>query len=79
MVFLKNFFDTRKILNDKPFMFFFQNPANQIELFSVILKSDMDQGCLLLDINTIPIREIATKAFPVWVFYVIEKVFVLKS
>ena len=43
------------------------------------LKSDMDSGCILLNINLIPIGEILTKTFPVWVFYVIEKVCVLKS
>ena len=60
-------------------MFFFLNPANHIEFFSVILKSDMDPGCILLNINPIPIGEISTKAFSVWVFYVNEKVCVLKA
>ena len=73
MVFLRNIFDTRKILDDKPFMFFFLNPANHTEFFSEISKSVMEPGCILLNINTIPIREIPTKAFTVWVFYVIEK------
>ena len=61
MAFLKNIFDTRKILDDKRFL----NPVNHIELFSVILKSDMDQGCILLNINPIPVGQIPTKAFPV--------------
>ena len=65
MAILKTIFDTRKILNDKPFLSFFLNPANHIEFFSVILKSDMDPGCILLNINPIPIGEISTKAFSV--------------
>ena len=65
MAFLKNIYDTRKILDDKPFMFFFLNSANHIEFFAVILKSDMDPGCILLNINPIPIREIPTRAVPV--------------
>ena len=78
MAFLRNIFDTKKILNDKPFLFFILNTANHIEVFSMISKSDMEPGCILLNINPIPIREIPTKAFPVWVFYVIQKVCVLK-
>ena len=70
MVFLKNIFDVRKILDDKPFMFFFVNPANHLEMFSEVLKLDMDPGYILLNINPIPIREIPTRAFPVWVSYV---------
>ena len=73
MAFLRNIFDTRKISDEKPFMFFFLNPANHIESFSVISKSDMEPGCILLKMNPISIREIPTKAFPVWIFYVIEK------
>ena len=50
-------------------MFFILNaatcPANHIKFFSVILKSDMDPGCVLLNINPISIREIPTRAFPV--------------
>ena len=65
IAFLKNIFVTRKILNDKLFIFSFLNPSNEIDFFSVILKSDMDQGCVLLNINPIPIGEIPTKAFPV--------------
>ena len=79
MAFLRNIFDTRKILDDKPFMFFFLNPTNHMESFSVISNSDMEPGCILLNINPIPIKEIPTKAFLVWVLYVIEKVGVLKS
>ena len=63
MAFLKNIFDSRKILDDKPFMFFFLNPANHIKFFSVILNLDMDPGCILRKINPIPVREIATRAF----------------
>ena len=79
MTFLKNIFDTRNILDDKPFMFYFLNPANHIEFFSAILKLHMDPGYILLNINLIPIGEIPTKAFPVWVFYVSRRVCVLKS
>ena len=79
MAFLRNSFDNRKILDGKPFMFFFLNPANHIELSSVISKSDVKPGCILLNINRIPIRETPTKAFPVWVFYATEKVCVLKA
>ena len=74
MALLKNIFDTRKILYDKPFMFFLLNSTNHIEFFSVVLKSDMVPGCILLNINPILIWEITTKAFPVWVFYVIAVV-----
>ena len=70
MAFFKNIFDTRKILNDKHFRFSFLYPANRIEFFSVVLKSDL--GCVLLNINPFPIGEIPTKVFPVWVFYVTE-------
>ena len=73
MAFLKNIFDARKILDDKPFIFFLLNPANHIEFFSVISKSDMEPGCILLNINLIPVREIPTKAFPMWVFYDLRK------
>ena len=38
----------------------------------------MDTGCILLNINPIAIGEIPDEAFPVKVFYVIEKVLVLK-
>ena len=55
-------------------MFFFLNPATHIDFFSVILKSNMDQGCILLNIDHIPIREIPVKAFPAKVFYVSETV-----
>ena len=65
MAFLKIIIDTKKILDDKPFVFFFLNPANHMEFFSVILKSDLDQGCILLNINPIPIGENPTKAYPV--------------
>ena len=78
MAFFKNTFDTRKILDGKPLMFFFLNPANHIEFFSVIWKPGIDPGCILQNINPIPTGEIPTKAFPVWVFHVIEKVCVLK-
>ena len=44
-------------------MFFFLNPANHTKFFSVILKSDMDPACILLNIKPIPIREIPTRAF----------------
>ena len=64
MAFLRNIFDTRKILDDKPFMFFFLNPANHIEIVSVISKS-MEPGWILLNINPILIREIPTTVFPV--------------
>ena len=77
MVFFKNIFETRKILSDKPFMFYFLNPANQIEFSSVILKLHVASGYILQNINLIPIGEISTKAFPVWVFYVNKRV--LKS
>ena len=58
MAFLKIIFNSRKKLDDKTFMFFFLNPANHIEFFSMILKSDMDPGCILLKINPIPVGEI---------------------
>ena len=54
----------------KPFMFFFLNPVNHIEFFSVILKSDIDPGCILLNIKSIPIGEIPTEAFSEWLFYI---------
>ena len=38
-----------------PFMFFILSPANHIEFFSVVSKSDMEPGCILLNINPIPI------------------------
>ena len=38
----------------------------------------MDPGCILFNINPIPIEEIPTKAFPGWVFYEIKKVYLLK-
>ena len=38
MAFLKNIFYTRKILDDKPFMFFFLNEANHIKCFSMLHK-----------------------------------------
>ena len=79
MAFFKNIFDTRKILDDKPFIFVFVNPANNIDFFSIISKSDMEPGCILLNIKLIPIRETPIKTFPVWVFYGIEKVCSLKS
>ena len=60
-------------------MFFFLNPANHFEFFSVILKWDMDPLCILLNIKLIPIGEISTKALLAWVFYVNEKVYVLKE
>ena len=78
MAFLKIIFDTKKILDDNPFVFFFLNAANHMEFFSVVLKSGLDQGCILLNINPIPVREILTKTYPVWLFYVLENVFVLK-
>ena len=78
MGFLKNIFDTRKILDETLFMFLFL-PANHIEFFSVMSKSDMEPRYILLNINPIPIREIPNKVFLVYVFYVIEKVFVLKA
>ena len=61
-------------MDDKPFTLFFLNPANHIEYFSVILKSDMGLRCVLLDINPIPIREIPTRAFPIWLCYVVDKI-----
>ena len=73
MVFLKNISGTRNI------WFFFLNPANHIEFFSVISRSDVEPGSILLNIKHIPIREIPIKAFPIWVFSVIEKVCVLKA
>ena len=79
MALLKNIFDTRKNLDDKPFMFFFLNPPDHVEFFSAVLKSVIAPRCILLKINPIPIAEIPAKSFPVWVFYVIEKVCVLKS
>ena len=54
--FLKNIFDTKKILDVKSFIFYFLNPVNHIEFFSAISKSDMELGCVLLNINPIPIR-----------------------
>ena len=78
IAFLKNIFDTRKILDGKPLMFFFLNPANDTEFFPTIWKSGMDPGCILQNINPILTEEILTKTFPVWVFYVIETVCVLK-
>ena len=75
IAFLNNIFDTRKILDYKPCMLIFINPAKHIEFLPVILKSDMDPECILLNINTIPID----KAFPVWVLYITEKVCILKS
>ena len=71
MGFLRDVFDTRKILDDKP--------ANHIEFFSVISKPDMEPGYILLYINPIPIWKIPTRAFPVWMFYLTENVYVLKS
>ena len=55
-------------------MSWFLNPASHIKLFSVILKSDMDPGYILLSIDPISIREIPTKVFPVQAFAVIKKV-----
>ena len=72
-------FDTREILDDRLVMLFYINLANHIEFFSVILKSDVDPECILLNINPIPIREIPTRAFSLWVFFVIDQVCVLKS
>ena len=63
MIFLRNIFDTRKILDRKHFMFFFLNPANHMESFPVMSKSDMEPGRILLNINPI-----LTKSFLVWVF-----------
>ena len=60
-------------------MLFFQNPANHIEFSSVVFKSNVDSGCILLKINPLPVTEIPIRAFPVWVVYVIDKVWVLKS
>ena len=74
MAFLKNIFHSRKTLDGKPFMFFFLNPVNHIEFFSVILKSDMIPGCILLNFNITPIWEILTKPFPVEAFYVMVAV-----
>ena len=65
MAFLKNIFDTRKILDDRPIMFFFLNPANHIEFFSVISRSDMEPACILLNISPIPIWEVPTRPFQV--------------
>ena len=79
MAFLRKVFDTRNMLDDKTFMVFLLNPANHSEFFSVISKPDMEPGCILLKIKPIPIREIPTKALPVWVFYIIEKVCVCQS
>ena len=45
---------------------FFLNPANPIRFFFMILES--------LDINSIPVRDIKTKGFPVCVFYIIWEV-----
>ena len=39
----------------------------------------MDPLCILLNIKLIPIGEISTKALLAWVFYVNEKVYVLKE
>ena len=39
--------------------------------FSVILEPDIDQGYSSLYLNPTPIGEIATKSFPVRVFYII--------
>ena len=73
----KNIVDTRKLLVDKSFMFFL-NPANHIKIYSVILKSDMEPGYILLKIKPISIREIPTRAFPVSVFDIVERVWVIK-
>ena len=78
MAFLKNIFDTRKILDETLSMFLFL-PANHIEFFSVMSKSDMEPRHILLNISPIPTREIPNKVFLECVFYVIEKVFVLKA
>ena len=64
MAILKTIFDTRKILNDKPFLSFFLNPANHIEFFSVILKSDMEPGCIFLNINPISIKKNTNQSLP---------------
>ena len=79
MAFLENIFHTKKILDDRPFMFFFLNLANHIEFFSKILKLDVDLAYMLLNINHIPIRKIPPRVFPVLMFYVAEKFWVLKS
>ena len=71
MVFLKNISGTRNI------SFFFLKPANHIEFFCVISRSDIEPGSILLNIKHIPIREIPIKAFPM--FSVTEKVCVLKA
>ena len=63
MVFLKNVYDTRKIL-DKRFMFFFLCPANHIGFFYVIWKPDVDPGCILLNINPIPIGGNSNQSLP---------------
>ena len=65
MVLLKNIFDTRKIFDDKLTMFFPLNPASHSKFFSEVVKSVMDPGRILLNINPVPIKEISTKAFPV--------------
>ena len=51
MAFLKSIFDTREILDDRLLMLFYINLANHIKFFSVILKSDVDPECILLNIN----------------------------
>ena len=79
MAFLKNIVDTRKTFDDKHIMFVFVNSSNHIKFFSVVLKSVMEPEWILLNINPIPIRQITTRAFPVRMFHVIEKVCVLKS
>ena len=55
-------------------MVFFLNPGNHIEFLSLTLKAYMDPGFILPNVNPILIREIPTRAFPVRVFYVTEKV-----
>ena len=50
IAFLKNIIDNRKILDGKIFMFLFL-PANCIEFFSMISKSDIESGCILLNIT----------------------------
>ena len=44
IVILKNIFDTRKIFDDKPFIFFFLNAANQIKFLSVISDIKLRYG-----------------------------------
>ena len=65
MAFLKKFFDTREILDERLIMFFFLNPANHIEFFSVISRSDMEPACILLNISPITIWEVPTRPFQV--------------